>query len=268
MANWDFPCSDPIDLDVALSAGSIAVTAEPTDVITVSLTSDRPGKAGQEAVASVRVEFSDGRLEIAEPKQSGFIRRGSSFTLAVHVPTGSRCTVNTAACDLSCEGTLGSLTVRTASGDVSAAEVTGPARLQTASGDVRVEAVASEVRVQTATGASWLKRVDGDIFAETVSGDVSIGTAGACATVKTASGDVRIASISAGHGDVNSVSGNIAVGVAPGVGVYLDLSSLTGQVTSELDRPDAEGRADLQLRCRTVSGDLRVTRAVLVGDAS
>jgi len=51
------------------------------------------------------------------------------------------------------------------------------------------------------------------------------------------------------------------VKVVPGTGVFLDLASVTGRVTSGLAPSGQEGDADLHLQCRTVSGSLHVARA-------
>ncbi|HXP20900.1 MAG TPA: DUF4097 family beta strand repeat-containing protein [Streptosporangiaceae bacterium] len=268
MANWEYPATGPIDLDISLTAGSIAVTAEDTEVITVRLLPNRPGRSGEEAADDVTVDFSGDRLVIAEPKYGGLRRHGPSFSLDVKVPPGSRCTVRTAACDVACDGELGALDIRTASGDVGAAVVTGPVQVHTASGDVKLDDAAAELTVHTGTGDVRIGHVGGELAVDTASGDISIGNAAASASARTASGNVRIASLAAGHADLTSVSGDVAVGVAPGTGVYLDLGSVSGQVSSDLDASQTEGRADLELRCRTVSGSLWVGRAALAGDRS
>jgi DUF4097 and DUF4098 domain-containing protein YvlB len=262
MASWEFPGTDPIDLDINLPAGSIAVTAEPTEVTTVSLLASHPGKGAEEAIAGVRVEYRGGRLEIFGPKHSGLRRSGPELDLTVKVPTGSQCTVRTASADVACLGELASLDARTASGDVTAARVSGPVRVVTASGDVWLEEAADEVTANTASGDVRLLRAGGDVNVGTASGAVQIGDAGASASARTASGDVRIASIASGQADLSCVSGNVTIGVARGVSVYLDLASLTGRVSSELEPSDGEGDADLHVTCKTISGDVHVTRAV------
>ena len=75
------------------------------------------------------------------------------------------------------------------------------------------------------------------------------------------SGDVSLARVAAGAVSLASLSGDLDVGVAPGIGLYLDLSSLSGQITNELDDSGAEQTADARLTCRTVSGDVRIHRA-------
>ena len=61
---------------------------------------------------------------------------------------------------------------------------------------------------------------------------------------------------------LDSVSGDVSLGVRRGVAVWLDLDSASGHVRSDLGAaPDvpSDGRPVLELRGRTVSGDLRVT---------
>jgi DUF4097 and DUF4098 domain-containing protein YvlB len=90
---------------------------------------------------------------------------------------------------------------------------------------------------------------------------VNIGTAGASVTANTASGDVRVSRVASGEANVKAVSGDVMVGVAPGAGVYLDLSSLSGRITSQLEETDGGDDVSLRVTCRTVSGDIRIARA-------
>jgi hypothetical protein len=63
---------------------------------------------------------------------------------------------------------------------------------------------------------------------------------------------------------LKAVSGDVAVAMRRGLRVKLDVSSVSGSVGSELDVSDSPSRADgpeASLRVRTVSGDVRITRA-------
>ena len=193
MTTWEFSTSGPIEAQLSVPAGTVSVTATPTQAVTVSLLPHREGDDGAE-------------------------------------------------------------------------RLTGQVSLSTASGDVRLGDAAADVRVNTASGDVSIERVGGDLTAKTASGDLGVGEAGRSAEVKTASGDVRIRSITSGRADVASVSGHVTLAVPPGTAVYLDLSSLSGRVRSELDSSadpgDGGGDPDLILRCNTVSGDIQITRAV------
>jgi DUF4097 and DUF4098 domain-containing protein YvlB len=265
MASWEFPGSDPIDVHIDLPSGSIAIAAEPTEATKVSLVPSRPGRDSDELIAQVTVEFSDGQLEITGPRNLGLLRHRSGLDLTVKVPTSSRCTVRTASSDVACVGELGSLDAHTASGDVTAAVVHGPVQLAVASGDVWLEEGSQGVTVHSASGDVRVLRASGDVSIDTASGDIQIGTADGAVTVRAASGDVRIDSFGHGVADVNTVSGDVTVGVAAGIGVYLDLSSFTGDIRSDLDRSDDDddddGDADVTVKCKTVSGDVRIKKA-------
>ena len=61
-------------------------------------------------------------------------------------------------------------------------------------------------------------RVDGDVTAQTVSGDVRLGPVGGSAEAKTVSGDIRFDAVSSGDVRFTSVSGDIEIGIAAGLG--------------------------------------------------
>ncbi len=273
MATWEFPCSEPIDLRVGIAAGSVAVTAEPTDVVTVGAELGRASGSARESADAdrladyVTVDYADGRLEISEPERRGLRWRDKSLHLVISVPDGSRCSIATASADVTCQGEYGATEITTASGRVDVHHVRGLAEITTMSGRVQVDE-AAEPTLQTASGRIQLRRATGDLTARTASGNISVGLAEASVTARTASGEVRINSVARGRADLNSVSGDIEVKVAEGTGVYLDLASVTGRVSSDLDPSDQDGQEDLQLRSRTVSGAIRITRAARAEMAS
>jgi DUF4097 and DUF4098 domain-containing protein YvlB len=240
MTSWDFPTSGPIDLQIRVPAGDVTVHAVATQAATVTLETGRRAR-DERYLDETRVEFDHGALSILAPDRPGF-GRGGSLHVTVEVPAGSSCLVHTASADVDCTGTFSALDVHSASGDVTAERVSGMARLTTASGDVYVGETA-----------------EADL--ESASGDVSIGAVTGPASAKTASGDVRIDAASGSRVEAKSTSGDIRVAVAPGIGVYLDLSTLSGAASSELDPADHSGSADMTLTCRTLSGDVLVTRA-------
>jgi DUF4097 and DUF4098 domain-containing protein YvlB len=259
MSSWDFTATGPIRANLELPSGSVQVTAAKTETVRVSLIPSGPG--GEKLLADTEVSFEGETLRVHVPSRTS-IRRNASLDLTVELPEDSSIRVKTASADVTCEGALGPVNATTASGDVRVNQVSGDADLTTASGDVRIDDVTADVRVSTASGDVEIGRAGGDIIAKTASGDVSIGHAGQSASAKTASGDVRIDSIASGLADATTVSGDITVAVVPGVGVYLDVSTLSGDVSSDLDSDSgAEGDASLTVSGRSVSGDVRIIRA-------
>jgi hypothetical protein len=218
MSTWEFPASDPVDLQVRVLEGDITVSAVATQAATVTIDGD-----DEEFLPGTRVEFDDGKLSVVGGGPFGLGR--GSHSIRAELPEGSSCLVDITSGDVRCTGRLGALDVHTISGDVRAEHVSGLARVDTASGEVSIG------------------RADGDL------------------SVRTASGDVRVAAASGAEADVKSASGDIRVAVAPGTGVYLDLSSMSGTVSSELEPAEDSGAAGLTLNCRSISGDVVVSRA-------
>jgi len=268
MPHWDFPATEPIDLLVEATAGSVRITAEPTQTITVDVRPSGSGKHGDDLADEVRVDFADGRLEIVEPHQRpNWLRFASGLDVSVTLPTGSRCWVTTASADVTADGELGSLAAKTISGEVVAGAITGNADVSTTSGRISINEASGQVSAKSASGAVDLGEVASDVDVNTVSGKVEIGKAAADANVRTASGRIKIGSLSHGWAEIVTVSGEVKVGVAKGAGVYLDLSSLSGRVSSELEPSEASDEVDLHLKCRSISGAVKVRRAELA-DAS
>ena len=82
--------------------------------------------------------------------------------------------------------------------------------------------------------------------------------------VNTVSGDIELEA--AGRGArVNTVSGDVSVASRPGLALWIDVQSVSGSVTlrpRRRRRPSADdGERPAELRIRTVSGDVRITRA-------
>jgi hypothetical protein len=266
MTTWEFPGSEPIEIFIEIAAGSVAVSGEPTAATTVSAYSSTGGFDDPLAPEQLRVSFNAGRLEIVQPRGSGSLRGRDGLEVTVTTPPGARCTVRTASADVSCVGELSALEAGTASGDVTVASVSGPAAVTTANGDVWLENAAGPAAVRTASGNVRLRRAGGDVAVATASGDVHIGTAGGSAGVQTASGDIQIGSVSAGEANVKTVSGDTSVGVARGAQVYLDLSSLTGDISSQLEETGGGESVGLRVICRSVSGDIQISRAAATAD--
>lgn len=66
-----------------------------------------------------------------------------------------------------------------------------------------------------------------------------------------------------GAASINSASGTIRVGIAEGTEAWLDLHSVSGHVSSELNQTKAptDGAGSVGVQARTLSGDIMVTRS-------
>jgi DUF4097 and DUF4098 domain-containing protein YvlB len=244
----------PLELEVGIPSGDIEIeTAE-----------------GEESL--VTVDGDERLLEEVEIRQEGnrlvvtFRGKGKfGFSLApltivfgdtdlrvrAKVPHGADVKVKTAAADSRLAGQFGEVAVNSVSGDTKVSgTIAGDAKLKTVSGDARLE------------------NVDGDVTAQTVSGDLRIGPVGGSADAKTVSGDIRFDALSKGDVRFTSVSGDIEIGIAQGSALDVDAGSTSGDLSSEVplgSEPltgESEQAPTVVLRGRTVSGDVKVFRAV------
>jgi len=278
----DFHTPGPITLAVELAAGTVDVSAGHTDRSRVELRPAKPDDA--EALALIeraRVALDGETLVVHVPdgRRGLLLRRAPEIDVRIAVPTGSRLDVATKSADVRAHGSFAEGRLATASGDVAVTEVTGDLSIDAASGDLRVGIVGGDARVKTASGDVSIDEVAGgvrassasgdiragdigdDLEAKTASGDVAADAVGGSATVRTASGDVRIGGLGAGRTAVSTVSGDVAVRVAPELAVWLDVSSVSGDVRSTLDSADdaREGSVStLELAVRTISGDITI----------
>jgi DUF4097 and DUF4098 domain-containing protein YvlB len=254
---WTFPVNGPLRADLELAAGVVEVDLRPTDEVRVELEAlERDSDAAREQIASAYVACDHGRLEVRVPKRR---RRDAPLRMQVLMPALSAAHVRTASADVSARGELAAFEAKTASGDVVAKDRSDTAAVQTASGDIRLGDVSGEVELQTASGDVVVGSVGGVATVSTASGDVRVASVSHDARLRTASGDVTVGCAYDGELSVNSVSGDVRIGVGSGVGTWLDLVTVSGDSRCTLMQED-EGDADAVLRvsCRTVSGDILV----------
>jgi len=264
MSTWDFACSDPVDISIeSWASGSIVVSGEPTSTVAVEVVPSRHSADVQDLLAEVQVGFDDGQLYIRGPRPMVF-RRRRGLDLTIKAPQGSSCAAKTVSADLTCVGDLSALTMHTASGDTTAASVSGDVAVQSASGDVLLDSTGGDVAISTASGDIRAARVGGHARVNTASGDVAIDYCDSSVTARTASGDIQLGAVATGRIELRSASGDMQVAVVPGIGVYLDLASTSGGIQSDLDPSDddpGESGAPVEIRCRALSGDIRIVKA-------
>lgn len=265
-----FTTPNPLDVSVRSQAGTVEITAADVSETTVEIV---PNDAkGAELAERTRVQLSEdaGRLRIDVPDRK--MPRQPSLEIIVTVPTGSSVDVETATADVQTRGILDSATVATASADVSLSHVSGRLQVATASGDIHVARGAGPVQVRTASGDVRLDVSGLDASVQTASGDVSIGSLVGDLTVRSASGDVIVGSASAGSVQAKTMSGDVVIGVTTGLLLWLDVHSLSGDVSSELgpdesesgSEPDGDAAVDrgpdLRISASTMSGDILLRR--------
>ncbi|HWG55441.1 MAG TPA: DUF4097 family beta strand repeat-containing protein [Gaiellaceae bacterium] len=259
-------------LSVRNPGGDVRVETADVAETTVELVPLDDSDATRAAIDKAHVEARGDEVVVEIESRRGWsiaigewsLGRSPKVGVRITCPYGSDLDVKTAAADVTASGRVGDTAVQTASGSVELVHVGGSLTLRTASGDVTVERVDGRATVQGVSGDIELGSVGGDLTVNAVSGDVTVGDAGGDLSVTTVSGDQAVRA--AGPGDVRlkAVSGDVEVLLRQGLRIRLDVNSVSGTISSELevgDAPAAAERPEADLRVRTVSGDVRIGRA-------
>jgi hypothetical protein len=261
-----FPVTGPLLVTIECPCGDVVVRATEAQSAEVDVQALRDDEATREAVANAVVELRhDGReLAVEVPKRSwSFLGREPRIRIEVRVPDGSDLAFRTVSADVSATGRLGDVRGKTASGDVTVETAAG-VRVDSASGDIRAGDVTNDVTVKTASGDITLGHVGGAIDANVVSGDLRIRAADNGASVGAVSGDVELTAVARGDVELRTVSGDVVVGVRQGARVHVDVTTVSGDLRSDVPLEETEGGGDgplVDIRGRTVSGDVRVRTA-------
>ena len=277
-----------VRLSVEIHSGLVVLTAGATDRTIVSIEAAAPG--AEELVQRAIVECqpaADRHLVVVKlPRVCGVrLLRHNAVIVRVEVPAGADVAVATASADLEINGPVGEVDLKTASGDASIEDVAGDVTAKTASGSMTIGTVGGDVRAHTVSGDLRCSSVAGTASFSATSGNLELGAAGGRVEVKSTSGDVRLGELA--HGalvtnvsgnvrvldlgegalKVRSVSGDVAVGVAKGVDLHVDVETASGVVHSDIPLGDVppegvrpETRVDLSVR--SVSGNVEIGRAL------
>ncbi|RKT56933.1 hypothetical protein C8E97_5646 [Saccharothrix australiensis] len=213
-----------------------------------------------EAVRDARLELTGQRLRVQSSKSLPL--RAVPLDVTVRAPSGSHVLAKAGAADVTVTGTAGRLEIRTGTGDVTADRADAPSHVHSGSGKVRLGPMLGGLRAKTGSGDVEVSSVGGNTVVYTGTGDVWLGAVQHDVQVRTGSGDVTVADAAAGRLQLGTGSGDLRVGVRPGVAARIDLASTGGTARSELDvsdTPPEGGEAPLSVTGRTGSGHALVT---------
>ena len=299
----DFECAGPINVSVELDSGRLDIQLEKdTDgtagpgAVTVQVRADPagqppwtagitsllswlgeqtggapPGELAAEAVRQTVIDFTGQRLTVRSPRD--FPLRAVPLTIQISAPSGSSITARSGSADIAVDGVADRLDASTGSGQIRAQRCTGQTDVRTGSGDVRLGSVLGRLRVRTGSGEVEVISIEGAAKAagtsggggsvQTGSGNVRLGAVTHDMSARTGSGDLTVVDASAGGLELTTGSGQLRVGIHPGVRAELDVSSGSGRAHSDLPvgGPPAAGDVALRVRARTGSGDALVTAA-------
>lgn len=263
-----FETPGPVLVSVECPAGEVVVTTHDEARTTVELVALRDDDATRHAVEHTTVELrqrGDRHEVVVEvPRRAGsFFGREARLRVEVAAPHEASLSFATASADVSSRGRLGDVRGKTASGDVNV-PYAASIRVDTASGDLRIGDVAGEAELRSASGDIKVGTVAGTLNASVVSGDLRVAAAPVGGAAAAVSGDIELGAVTEGELSIRTVSGDVTVGVTKGSRVHVDVTTLTGDLKSDLDLEDAEPGGEgpyLDVRGKTVSGDLRLRRA-------
>jgi hypothetical protein len=269
-----FEVQGPVELDVRLACGDIEVDPSAEGRVEVELVAH--DEESQRLIDNARIELNPHghrpTVLVDVPQKRGFsisIFGRSGIECRIRCPHDSGLAVRTKSADISTRGTLGGLNVATASGDLDIDRVSGGVNVKSASSDFTAREVAGGVNIQTASGDVDLSIARGPVNVTSVSGDISIGEAYDNVNANSVSGDQDHGAVMQGIVAAHSVSGDVTIAVRRGSKAFLDCTTVSGDTTSELeltsDAPAGEGPL-VEIRAKTVSGDIRITRAPAPAD--
>jgi DUF4097 and DUF4098 domain-containing protein YvlB len=264
-----FEVQGPVELDVRLTSGDIDVDPTTDGRVEVVLTAH--DEESQRLVDDARIELSSGghrpTVVVDVPQKRGFafsLFGRSGIECRIRCPHDSGLAVRTKSADISARGTLGGLNVATASGDIEVDRISGGANVKSASSDFHAREIGSGVNVQSASGDIEIEVARGPVNVTSVSGDISIGEAYDNVNANSVSGDQDHRAVMQGVVAAHSVSGDVTIAVRRGSKAFLDCTTVSGDTSSELEMTGEAPAGEapfVEIRAKTVSGDIRITRA-------
>jgi hypothetical protein len=263
-----FEIDGPVRVDVKLAAGEIEIVGSQkgAEVELVAHDADL-----QELVDNARIELRGNELIVEVPERRGWkfsFGGGRGIGCRIACAEGSSLKARSGSADIEASINLAEADIATASGDVSVRDVSGNLSVKTASGDIDAGDVGGRVAANSASGDITVRSAGGDAHANTASGDISIESADRDVRGNSASGDISVEAVRRGDVAINSASGDVHVGIRRGSRAYLDCSTVSGDTHSELDvsgEPAGDGPL-VNVKARTVSGDIKITRASAPAD--
>jgi DUF4097 and DUF4098 domain-containing protein YvlB len=281
MPNFETP--EPISVELELGVGNVRITASDRPDTTVDV---RPSDASDEsdvaAAQRVRVEYTNGLLQVTGPKSAtfDFSRKTRSVEVSIDLPSGSQLSGKVQVGDLSGTGRLGEcrfktsaghvrlertgpLNVDTGAGQVIAGGVAGNAEIHTGTGKVRIGEVEGSVVVKNSNGDTEIDAATGDVRVRSANGDISVGRAGAGVEAKTSNGTIRLGEVVRGSVELRTAMGDLEIGIAEGTAARLDVNTKFGQVHNLLDSATGPAESDetAEVLAHTSFGGITIRRS-------
>jgi DUF4097 and DUF4098 domain-containing protein YvlB len=277
-----FETPEPISVTIELGVADVRITAsDRTETLVEVRPSEESDESDVKAAQQVRVDYTNGVLQVAGPKRVfDFSRKTRSVDVSIELPTGSQVSADIQAGDFRSAGRLGECRFKTGAGNAQL-ERTGPLRLNTGAGHLTVDGVAGNAELSTGTGKVRLGNIEGtavvkssngdimidavvdDVRVRTANGEISIDRAAAGVEAKTANGGIRLGEVVRGTVVLGTAAGDVEIGIAEGTAAWLDVNTGFGHVRNQLDTASRPGESDetVEVRARTSYGDVTIRRS-------
>lgn len=269
-----------VKLRVDIPWGSIKVKAEATATTRIELVATRGGAKARQMIAEAEIAQKGDEISvIVERRNLGWFLFGGGIEANIVVPVDSIAQLSTGSGRIETDGPFGDVNVwngsgsihledcgevraRTGSGNISVVSSSGSVDAKTGSGTIEVGKVHANARIATGSGNAELGDASGDAKLSTASGSIKVGRAGDMTEAFTGSGSIRIERADHGRVRAKTGSGGVSVGVVDGAAAYLDISTMSGRVNSDLREGAAplEGEKQVELIITTMSGNVNLTR--------
>ncbi len=277
-----FETVNPARLRIEIPKGRVQVIASAATTQTVvELVAMKGDPVAQSWIDEAEVAQRGDEIVVLVRKHGlAFFGIGGAIEATIMVPAATAATIGTGSGRIETEGPLGDVRagtgsghihvaagadvhVRSGSGDIVIDAASGTADVKTGSGRIVIGQVGGDVRVATGSGHAEVASAAGEARVTTGSGNIEVGDAGDRLEAFAASGHVRVRRADHGKVRARTVSGHVSVGVATGTAAWLDLSTLSGKVRSDLETAGEPGPGEksVELRLETVSGNIEVQRA-------
>jgi hypothetical protein len=200
------------------------------------------------AIRNVAVSFANGapiRLEVPDERMDTIELNSRSGDINCRCAFARNMTVRSTSGDVSLhpetEKTAMKLLVSTVSGEADVNGSAMAAEVSSMSGDVTVDGVFESLQVKSTSGDAKFSGSVAELTASSVSGDA----------------EITIENTTLKRIDAHSTSGDVEITLPAGItGVHAECSTVSGEVLSRVS--DAGSGAAVQIRAKSISGDVRV----------
>ncbi|MCW3817686.1 DUF4097 domain-containing protein [Micromonospora sp. DR5-3] len=279
MPKYETPESISVTLELAVGYVRIAAS-DRTDTLVEVRPSDEADESDVQAAAQVRVDYTNGILQVTGPKRTfDFSKKSRSVDVSIELPSGSQLSAHLQMGDIRCAGQLGEcrlkttgnvwlertgpLRLHTGAGHITADGITGDAEISTGSGKIQIGEVEGAVVVKNSNGDTTIDAVTGDVRVRNANGAIDVQRAGAGVDAKTSNGSIRLGEVVRGSVVLGTAMGDLDIGIAEGTAAWLEVNTGFGHVRNLLEnatRPD-ETDQTVEVRGRTSYGDITIHRS-------